>query len=359
MPHLDEGVLQAWLDRPRSGMDASEAESVERHLAECEACAAQLAELEELTERTRSILSSVGPTDTDVPAFETVVRGGQGGGTGAVGSTGAAGTSADGRRRLDRLTSLAWAASVVLALGLGWATNDLIHGPGRRAGEPVAEVAMAPSQRDGNAPAAAAGQAVLPAEERSGPAASQAEPTPPDEARLADALPAPAPDAPQVAPQLDEAIVLQTPEANQRRAVGNSATRLSGAAASAPSGDAVLEAAASTSPLLLLSPDESWTPITRASASERVGFALLLVPDLDVLEVGVAQVGAIPTVRIVQQTASGDVITLFERPATEASAERSEADGTISVSARKEGIVVTVNGALSADSLQAILDDVR
>lgn len=342
MPHLDEGVLQAWLDRPRSGMEASEAESVERHLAECETCVARLAELEGLTERTRSLLASVGPTDTTVPAFETVVGGGRRGGTGA------GGTSPGARRRLDRLTSLAWAASVVLALGIGWATNDLIRGPGSRSGEPAGEVAMAPSQRDANGPAAAARQA-----------ASQAEPAPPEETRLADALPAPEPASPPTVLQLDEAIVPGASGGNQRRAVGNSATRPSGGAVSAPSGDAVLEAAASTNPLLLLRPDESWIPITRASASERVGFALLLVPDLEVLEVGMAQLGGTPTVRIVQQTASGDVITLFERPATEASVERIEVDGTISVSARKEDVVVTVNGALSADSLRAILDEVR
>jgi len=42
MQHLDEGLLQAWLDHPRSGLEPSEVAEIERHLASCSACARAL-----------------------------------------------------------------------------------------------------------------------------------------------------------------------------------------------------------------------------------------------------------------------------------------------------------------------------
>ena len=67
MQHLDEGVLQAWLDAERGGLGAAEIAAVEAHLATCDVCAARVSETEQVTRRARSLLSSVVPLDREPP----------------------------------------------------------------------------------------------------------------------------------------------------------------------------------------------------------------------------------------------------------------------------------------------------
>jgi CarboxypepD_reg-like domain/Putative zinc-finger len=115
MLHLDDGTLQAWLDRPRSGLTASEREEVESHLAVCEACGRRLVEMDELSGRVDALLSVPAPLDEPIPSYEAVVaRAHRHRGT---------------RRRRFRWTAGAWAASVVLALGAGWMAHGLYRRP--------------------------------------------------------------------------------------------------------------------------------------------------------------------------------------------------------------------------------------
>lgn len=111
MQHLDEGTLQAWLDRPRSGLDPSEVADIGRHLAACETCTARLSELGESSERTRALLSVGGTAVASPPPYDRIAER-------------AAGTRRR-RRAQKRLTVMAWAASIVVAIGVGWLTNDL------------------------------------------------------------------------------------------------------------------------------------------------------------------------------------------------------------------------------------------
>jgi Carboxypeptidase regulatory-like domain len=140
MQHLDEGTLQAWLDVPRSGLDPSEVAHVERHLATCAACAQRAEALRRSSVRARSLLGVGQDPHEAPPPFEEVTAR-------AAGSR--------GRRRVQRRrTAVAWAASVVLAIGVGWMTNDLFRtgvviGPegGRMAParQPVADNATEPA----------------------------------------------------------------------------------------------------------------------------------------------------------------------------------------------------------------------
>jgi hypothetical protein len=111
MLHLDEGALQAWIDRARSGLEPSEIAEIEGHLAVCASCADALEELRASDDHVRSMLA-VGRTDgSALPAFEDVLQRADG--------------HRDVRRAQRRLNSLAWAASIAVALGVGWMTNDL------------------------------------------------------------------------------------------------------------------------------------------------------------------------------------------------------------------------------------------
>ena len=57
MRHMDEGLLQAWLDGPRAGLSEAERTAIAEHLAVCEACAARLEELRSTNEKARELLA--------------------------------------------------------------------------------------------------------------------------------------------------------------------------------------------------------------------------------------------------------------------------------------------------------------
>jgi predicted anti-sigma-YlaC factor YlaD len=126
MSHVDEGTLHAYLD---GELPSAERAALERHLATCATCRDLLTEERALLERASALLGSARPVEHPAPPFEQVRR---------------KPTRAPWRVR----TSFAWAASVVVALGLGY----LIRGSGDRfvpseLGEQRAavEVAQAPA----------------------------------------------------------------------------------------------------------------------------------------------------------------------------------------------------------------------
>jgi hypothetical protein len=111
MQHLDEGLLQAWLDHPRSGLEPSEVAEIERHLASCAACARELEVLRGDSTEAQALLAGGLDRAAPRPPFEEVVRRARG--------------HEEVRRARRRLNRLAWAASLVVALGVGWWSNDL------------------------------------------------------------------------------------------------------------------------------------------------------------------------------------------------------------------------------------------
>jgi hypothetical protein len=112
MRHLDDGTLQAWLDRERSGQEEAEARSVADHLEACLECAARAEELEAHNRRSAALLAG-GVGDEAVPAYREVL--------------GRARVLARPRRR-RAWTAGTWAASIAVALGAGWMGNELYRG---------------------------------------------------------------------------------------------------------------------------------------------------------------------------------------------------------------------------------------
>lgn len=116
MRHMDEGLLQAWLDVPRSGLSAEERAAVESHLAACPECAARAEAMRGETGRVAELLASA-DMPGEIPEFAAVrdrarELGGQ--------------VRTPGRR----LARLGWAASVMVALGAGWIWNEMSGGIG-------------------------------------------------------------------------------------------------------------------------------------------------------------------------------------------------------------------------------------
>ncbi|MCG6956093.1 MAG: carboxypeptidase-like regulatory domain-containing protein [Gemmatimonadetes bacterium] len=114
MQHLDDGTLQAWLDGTRSGLSAAERIDIARHLASCASCAAKLEELDALSLRAEVLLSTSDSMDEPIPAFEAVLA--------------RAEKSQATARRRSPWRAAAWAASIAIALGVGWMANGLHRG---------------------------------------------------------------------------------------------------------------------------------------------------------------------------------------------------------------------------------------
>ncbi|HEX5108622.1 MAG TPA: zf-HC2 domain-containing protein [Vicinamibacterales bacterium] len=134
MRHVDDGTIHAWLDEQVT--DPLEAAWIEEHLDTCAACAARLEEERATLERAGALLGAIAPVaDTSRPAFDALVAKAR---DAAAGSNG----GADGARSRVRrwIVPASWAASVALALALGWAVRDLPP-----ADKPSTESQQAPS----------------------------------------------------------------------------------------------------------------------------------------------------------------------------------------------------------------------
>lgn len=98
MSHVDEGTLHAYLD---GELPSAERTAFEAHIAGCTTCRANLAEERALRERATAVLGAARPLERPAPPLEQLRR--------------------ESRRSPWRVRrSFAWAASIALALGLGY-----------------------------------------------------------------------------------------------------------------------------------------------------------------------------------------------------------------------------------------------
>ena len=118
MPHISDGNLHAWIDGafPK---DSPEGQSVRKHLDTCPDCRSRLEDARHFVAEAGEILAAAAPDPQRMPAFDEIQaraaepdlrREDQGRGR-------SPGSLRAGWRSFERL---AWAATVVLALGAGW-----------------------------------------------------------------------------------------------------------------------------------------------------------------------------------------------------------------------------------------------
>lgn len=122
MSHVDEGLLHAYIDGAFEAGTPERAD-IEAHLAACADCRVRLDDARRIRDTARTALDAASPVSVEQPAWETVLaerarRSGTGGGAAPVRPT--------GRPRIP----LAWAASIVLALGAGWMARAMLAEPG-------------------------------------------------------------------------------------------------------------------------------------------------------------------------------------------------------------------------------------
>jgi anti-sigma factor RsiW len=133
MRHIPEDELHAYLDQ---ALSRSQCVEIESHLASCPACRQARDGIAALRDRTTALLAALAPPRRIKPAFADLRA--------------QAAARALERRRIAR--AVMWAASISLALGLGWLANSWMSaGP-----EPMTVAALpqtTPSARSDSSPA--------------------------------------------------------------------------------------------------------------------------------------------------------------------------------------------------------------
>jgi hypothetical protein len=180
MWHAAEGDLHAYLDGALDHYPSGDAQRIREHLESCPECRQRLEEERALAARAREVLAGSGPAQLVAPPFEEIRRRAE------------SGARVPELPRRFNPQRLAWAATVVMALGIGWRIG-VGSGPGRAS---LDELAVPPAEAPGaareadqsrdltatveesaSAPAAGAG-ASQPAEREQGGAALQTAPAP-------------------------------------------------------------------------------------------------------------------------------------------------------------------------------------
>jgi hypothetical protein len=123
MPHIAEGDLHAWLDGGLAE-DSPEDRRLRIHVEVCADCRARLEEARRLRFAAAKILADAVPATGDMPRFEELQR--KAGGEAPGSSVAHALRHRLGRGGWRSIERLAWAASVVLAVGAGWMGREIL-----------------------------------------------------------------------------------------------------------------------------------------------------------------------------------------------------------------------------------------
>ncbi|HEY0305847.1 MAG TPA: hypothetical protein VGC44_12750 [Longimicrobiales bacterium] len=336
MSHVDDGELTAYADGayPVSDPDALR---ISAHLSTCDNCRTRLEQAHALRDRTAEILAYATPSPVVAPPFETL-------------QAQIATSPVKARRHIN----LAWAATIIMALGLGWFGRGAWQNP--------------PSERNGmttlNVPTASTEVAE---EDVSPPPA--AAPAPQPESRVAQ-------DAALRRREMDAVQDLRAkrePTAGAgAAAAGVGAVTGNARVANAPP-PAPLAAAAEGRPVAVESHALRESNFISAAEAERRGVVFPRIPELPV-----AQVAPGDTTLIDQTLADGKVVRLTVTNVAVADADRREqrsaaaraaapsapqmqktrvAEPAVTVS--RSGKLITITGDLPADSLRALAQKIK
>ena len=320
MSHPDDGTIQMLLD---GELDSAERVRIEAHIGGCAACSARLAEAREFQAEADRLVEVLA-----VPAAPAVTR------------------AARGRPRL--LRSLAWAASVTLAVALGyWSRGTGVQAPG------ALPEGSRPTQVGVNSPPSAPSVPTEPPIAAPGAPAAKAQPAPVLAQRNTrdDAAGAPAADAlasTERAAAAPEAKSLAEAEAKER-------------VADRPAANIV-----APSPV----PGAAWRVIAMEEGVQMLGGQIRLIdgltPDRVETGPGTAVAGADPALPVVRVVYGAGAVALDEQRPTPAAAARREsggyaakASGAVTEWQERGGIRYVVTGSVSADSLRALGARVR
>jgi hypothetical protein len=385
MPHVDDGTLHALLDGALRAEDPARADVVEAHLDTCPDCRALRDRAAALRADATGILAALEP-DARPDFQEVLARAGHGvaaPGTGASETAGAAalpGGRAGRLRGQARATrAMAWAATVVLALGTGYLIRDLVEPDAGFVAiqERSAADAVPVEPQAAGRPEAEAADAVDPGAAR--PVAPTTVPSTPPATAPAVAPPAVAPTAaapPPVARAEAETLAAADPDVALEEIVVAAPTmarepvltRTAPGRQAAPAVEArrMVEEAADRPAIRLRGATAitGWSAITDADARALMDGPLYVLPGAVVDSLFARGHGFTAEVRSLQRLDGFVLLTVTQRrangpeTAVYGEAMRTQADAPVA-SALHHQHWITVTGALPAETLQALADSAR
>ncbi|MEB3323493.1 MAG: hypothetical protein VKI81_11775 [Synechococcaceae cyanobacterium] len=336
---MDDALIAEWVDGAVDE-DSPRYQAIAAHVAECDDCRTRVEEERALADHVRQLLGAAAPPER-VPPFDEVLH--------------------RANRRRTGLPPvwrrLAWAATVVVAGGVGWyARGALLEGDGRGP-RPAASVPVArgAAPAEATVPMAAAGEA--PAQETA-PAGDAG---------------APAPTRADAAMEAERATEVTAADAvsNERRQAATAEAAREGAPAPTPRPEPaarLMQAAPLAAPVVAEKSEiETWTTVTGEVAATTLGRAPLTVPGLRVVRFARSADGI--AIRITQDLGDGRLLQLIESaaalpaspgrvaPVDEPEVGRGSALAVETVS--RDGIGITGMAPVPADSLRILLAKLR
>ena len=380
MRHVDEGSIHAWLDGAIT--DPAERAWIEEHLRWCAACGARVAEERSTLEQAHALLAVAAPA-TEPPSFDEIAAR-------AARHQASRRRPTVAERLLDerRLMQLGWAATVILAVGIGWFAREMFVDDGRSL--EMAMVAEAPAvnppstaeQAEPQRSSAVAAEAERSARQRRAPETIQdLRPVPPSEepatqaasaaasvepqGRVAVAAPPPPPATPSVEATQQQRDVLAgaTIGAAAPTARQPFVAPAGDAAASRPAPVAAPESVTVTSvpparAAAPAAPDASaWRALPRTEAAARSGMALYGLDGLEPVVTSISSDNRV--VRTVYRLESGATVELEQEralPPMTANSLRATARARV---ARGRGASIAADVAAAPPVWSEVRGDVR
>ena len=379
MSHVDDGRLHAFLD---GECGERERQRIEQHLAACDVCRERLEEAKALERRASELMATLEPDPVHAPSWREIEER----------------AAARARARPHRYwlrPSLASAAVIAIAFGLGWLSRSYVPGapnlarPAERNAEMTADAPSeqplaqderpaeaeqeAPAARRVESPAEAAAPEPAAAQNRepaSGLAAEADEADQKAAGRSREELAEPAAQPPALATKLEN-------EARDASELGRAAEFADQAL---PAADAIGGAEARKSAYRTVAGDEAaperFISVEPEAAAVWLGAELRTLPDLQLERVQVgpgstAQAGGVaglPAVRLVYEDAAGHEIVLIQQRVSDPQASGADAGPALIIDPSgtrayrwhdARGYLLTLIGEISSDSLRALAERVR
>jgi hypothetical protein len=338
MQHLDDALIAEWVDGEVPA-DSPRHAAIASHVEQCDECRARVEEERALAGHVRQLLGVAAPPER-VPPFEEVLHR-------------AGGTPRGARRAGIPWRRLAWAATVVVAGGVGWYARELTIASGSDAPTTPAPVVM----RELAAPTEAA---------RAEATSAPAEPVPSAVGGAAQRQEAPtAGRAAQAA--ASEEIAADRADV-ERLGVRRDAAVPAAPAAAEPRPLAQMAAPAENELRMQKVAAGPWIGTTRAAAERVLGHPLLVVDGLAITRVELA---ADSSVRVRQDLGDGTALDLVQSRAATRVAAEAVADAAAeprerlaraappAVDTVVDGVRVVLSAPVSADSLRVLLSKLR
>ncbi len=328
MSHVDEGQIHAYLDRQLEFAEAEARGRFEAHVSECAECAALVEQERSFHGRAAAVLQQGEPELVEAPAFDDIV---------ARATNRSKSASV---KKLNRTRSLAWAASIVVAVTVGWYARFSVSGPSpnERALQELQEPQAALAQNE-----VPKGEEAADVDEARTGVAGAAQPAPTAPVRERNRVSSAVQEAARrgfrenagvdsgAEREVERAVSAGRRDAPAERQQRLMADQLAAAAKSSAQRDSIVPVLAQAElrvrevvdqnrravDAFAFSDDEAWTDLTLQEAERKIGRRILIVEGLEILRVSVASVAANAPVRVIQQLPSGDSLEIVQRPAAE------------------------------------------